>query len=199
MKEDLWLETEYGRIHGKSAGNGPLVLAVHGWSQRNDWRTWEALIEPLAAGGLRVVSLDMPGWGKSPAITQGQLSAEKAAAIIMAVLDALNEETAAIMGKSWGGGVALHVALAYPARTTRLVLTAPAFSDTTILGGVKVPVLLVWAEDDKVIPIGNAKKYLQRLPEITFVQYERGGHSAASKNAEDFAPKAISFLRGTLA
>jgi hypothetical protein len=29
-----------------SEGAGPLVLGLHGWSQRNGWHTWEPLIAP---------------------------------------------------------------------------------------------------------------------------------------------------------
>lgn len=191
---EVWIETEFGRIRGMAAGIGPLVLGLHGWSQRNGWHTWEPLIKPLAAAGQRVVSVDMPGWGASPPVP-GEMTAEQATNVVIALLDALDVESAALMGKSWGGGVALQTALAHPKRISRLILTAPAFKRLDRLHQVKQPVLLVWAEDDPVIPIRFARDYVTKVPQIELVTYERGGHSAATNNADDFAPRAAAFLR----
>lgn len=193
--EEIWIDTQLGKVFGMTAGDGPLVLGLHGWSQRNGWHTWEPLIEPLARGGFRVVSVDMPGWGNSPAVVDGRLSSEKAVEVVVALVDALGASRATLMGKSWGGGVALHVALEHPARVAKLILTAPAFRDFGRLDQLRQPVLLAWAKDDSVIPIGHAQEYAERLPDVRLETYESGGHSAAPENAGDFAPKAIAFLK----
>lgn len=192
--EEIWIDVPSGKVFGMTAGDGHLVLGLHGWSQRNGWHTWEPLIEPLADAGFRVVSVDMPGWGNSPPVGDGRLSSEQAVGVVIALLDALGAETAALMGKSWGGGVALQTALDYSTRVTKLILTAPAFRDFGRLGQLPQPVLLAWAEDDNVIPMGHAREYTARIPDIRLETYESGGHSAAPKNAGDFAPKAIAFL-----
>ena len=192
--EDIWIETPAGEVYGKSAGAGPLVLGLHGWSQRNSWQTWQPLLRPLADAGFRAVSVDMPGWGRSVAAS-GPLRAQQAVDVVLALLDGLEVETATLMGKSWGGGVALKTALDHPQRVAKLILTAPAFRDFGRLAEVQQPVLLAWAEDDSVIPIHFAQEYVERVPTIELVTYETGGHSAAPKNAEDFAPKVIEFLR----
>ncbi|MEJ2746901.1 MAG: hypothetical protein P8183_03145, partial [Anaerolineae bacterium] len=72
--EDIWIETEYGKVFAKAAGprDGRFLLGIHGYSQRNGWHTWEPLMAPLAKAGFRVVSVDMPGWGQSVP-TQGQV------------------------------------------------------------------------------------------------------------------------------
>lgn len=192
--DEIWIESELGKVYGRTAGSGPLVLGLHGWSQRNGWHTWESLMEPLAEAGFRVVSVDMPGWGQSPPPPSGKLTTEAAAAVVVALLDALEAEAATLMGKSWGGGVALQVALSEPERVDKLILTAPAFRDFERLRQLEAPVLLAWAEDDNVIPVRYAQAYVERVPDLRLERYETGGHSAAQKNAEDFAPKAIEFL-----
>lgn len=193
--QEIWIDIPSGKVYGKTAGEGPLVLGLHGWSQRNGWHTWKPLMDPLAQAGYRVVSVDMPGWGQSPALAAGKVSGDEAVRVVLALLDGLEAEKATLMGKSWGGGVALQVALDHPQRVERLILTAPAFRDFSRLGQLQAPVLLAWAEDDPVIPIENAQKYIQNVPEIEVVTYESGGHSAAPKNVEEFAPKAIQFLQ----
>jgi len=54
--------------------------------------------------------------------------------------------------------------------------------------------LLAWAEDDPVIPFSYAARLAAAIPNCQLEIYPTGGHSAAPKNAADFAPKAIKFL-----
>jgi pimeloyl-ACP methyl ester carboxylesterase len=195
--KDLHVETSIGRVYGKEAGDAqaPLVLAIHGWSQRNGWHTWEPLIEPLAAAGLHLVAVDMPGWGQSTSTNPGPMKTAEAVATVTALIDAFHAGSATLMGKSWGGGVALQTALDHPALVDRLILTAPAFRTPERLPEVRCPVLLVWSEDDPVIPFSYAAGYLQALPDAELVAYPTGGHSAAPNNAADFAPKAANFVQ----
>jgi pimeloyl-ACP methyl ester carboxylesterase len=195
--EEVWIETPSGRVHGQAAGKAadPLVLAIHGWSQRNGWHTWQPLLEPLAAGGFRVVSVDMPGWGQSPKWGNSPMIGEPAVGAVWAILDGLGAETAVLMGKSWGGGVALDAAMAEPERIRKLILTAPAFEGGLECLSVRQPVLLVWAEDDPTIPYRYAAGFVHALPQAQLVTYPTGGHSAAPNNAADFAPRAIRFLK----
>lgn len=193
--EDIFIHTPYGDVFGKTAGSGPLVLGLHGWSQRNGWHTWEPLMEPLAAAGFRVVSVDMPGWGQStlaPGLAQG----EKAVETVLSLLDELEGDTAvSLLGKSWGGAIAIETALSHPQRVSHLVLTAPAVRNPAQLAHLTQPVLLAWAEDDSVIPVGYGRQLAQTIPNCQLVIYPTGGHSAAPKNAAEFAPKAITFLK----
>ncbi|MCI0396136.1 MAG: alpha/beta fold hydrolase [Chloroflexi bacterium] len=194
---ELWIDTPHGRIYGQAAGDAadPLVLGIHGWSQRNGWHTWEPLLEPLGAAGFYAASVDMPGWGQSRPANGGQVTGERAVQVVLAILDSLGKESAALMGKSWGGGVALAVALEHPRRVSRLILTAPAFNDLDRLRTLPQPVLLAWAEDDPVIPYRYAAEFVRAIPNARLETYPTGGHSAAPKNAADFTPKAIAFLR----
>lgn len=195
MMKDIWIETKYGRVFAKAAGpeTGRLVLGVHGWSQRNGWHTWEPLMEPLAEAGFRVVSVDMPGWGQSvPA--QGQVTGEAAMQCVVQMLDELAVAEAVLMGKSWGGDVAVETAVTHPHRITHLILTAPAVRNTNLLAQISQPVLLAWAEDDPVIPYKYAAQIAAAMPDCQLETYSTGGHSAAPKNVADFGPKIIRFL-----
>ena len=191
---DIWIDTPQGQIFGRTAGDStaPLILGIHGWSQRNGWHTWEPLLAPLSAAGYRVIALDMPGWGQSDkwAKTAGQSA-------ITAVLNSLGVDKAkALMGKSWGGGVSVAFALTFPERVEKLILTAPAVrGGGETFGRLTQPVLLAWAGDDPVIPIQNGRDLVQGLPTCEWVQYPTGGHNAAPENAVDFAAKAITFLQ----
>lgn len=194
--DDVFIKLELTTVHVKLAGDpaNPLVLGIHGWSQRNGWHTWEPLMAPLAGAGYCVVSVDMPGWGDSPALDNIPLGGARAVQVVIDVMNGLQKSTAALMGKSWGGGVAIKTAVDYPERITDLVLTAPALRDFDQLTRITQPVLLVWAEDDPIMPITTANKYVSAVPDIEFIDYPTGGHSAAQNNAENFAPHVIDFL-----
>ncbi len=195
--DDIFIKLELTSVYGKLAGDpgNPLLLGLHGWSQRNGWHTWEPLMEPLADAGFCVVSVDMPGWGSSPALDAVPLAGSRAVSVVIDILNGLQKETAVLMGKSWGGGVAIKTALEYPERIRSLILTAPALRNFDQLHQLQPPVLMAWAEDDPVIPIAMADRYLSALHDIQLESYPTGGHSAAQKNSADFAPKAIQFLR----
>jgi pimeloyl-ACP methyl ester carboxylesterase len=136
----------------------------------------------------------MPGWGRSAAIQPESIDRPTALAVVLAILGALRPGAPAVlMGKSWGGDLALGVALDHPARVRKLILTAPAFNDFDRLPQLRQPVLLAWAEDDPVIPIRFADQY-RAIPSLQLVTYPTGDHSAAPENAADFAPRAIQFL-----
>jgi pimeloyl-ACP methyl ester carboxylesterase len=194
---ELWIAAAKGRIYGRASGNdsSPLVLGLHGWSQRNGWATWEALLAPLADGGYFAVSVDMPGWGRSAPWSPEPMSLEEGAEVVLNILEALGKRSAALMGKSWGGAVALQAALAYPEKVSKLILSAPAFQQIERLKEVRQPTLLVWAEDDPVIPVSYAQIFRDALPNAVLVRYAQGGHSAGPKNASDLAPRAVAFLR----
>jgi len=194
---ELNVPTSAGNIYARSAGvaGAPLVLGLHGWSQRNGWHTWQPLMQPLASAGFWVVSVDMPGWGRSQPVTSGPLNDAQAQNALLELMDGLRVENATLMGKSWGGGVAISVALDRPERVNSLILTAPAFRDVDRLRLVSQPVLLAWAKDDPVIPFEYARTFADSIPDAELLVYETGGHSAAPKNAAAFAPRAIDFLR----
>ena len=150
---------------------------------------------PLADAGFRVVSVDMPGWGGSAPVAPSVMLGPDAAAVTAEMVSRLGYETAVVMGKSWGGGVALSLALSRPGLVSRLILTAPAFTDLNALNSLKQPVLMAWAEDDPVIPYDTAAQITAAVPDMQFVSYPHGGHSAAQNNAVDFAERAVAFLR----
>ena len=172
-----------------------LVLGLHGWSQRNGWHTWQSLMDPLAEAGYWIVCVDMPGWGKSDSWDSGPLVMDQAIEAVLSILEELGAQQAVLMGKSWGGAVAIKTALDFPDRIPQLVLSAPAYRDSGKLKSLQQPTLLAWAEDDPVIPYRYAEQFVEVAPNTELVTYATGGHSAGPKNAEDFSRRVIEFLQ----
>jgi pimeloyl-ACP methyl ester carboxylesterase len=86
-----------------------------------DRRLWDGQVDALAERHL-VVRYDLRGYGDSP-LPGGPFSYVDDLA---ALLDHLRIETAALVGNSFGGKVALEFALEHPGRTRALVLVASA-------------------------------------------------------------------------
>ena len=90
-----------GRIHLVEAGSGPLVLLVHGFPE--SWYSWRYQLPSLAAAGYRAVAVDVRGYGRSsrPADVAAYRMTELVADAV-AVVQALGESTAVIVGHDWG-------------------------------------------------------------------------------------------------
>ncbi|MFF2847291.1 alpha/beta fold hydrolase [Streptomyces sp. NPDC058001] len=102
-----------GRVHLVEQGTGPLVLLVHGFPE--SWRSWRHLLPVLAAAGHRAVAIDVRGYGRSSkpgAVAEYRMLAHIADNV--AVVRALGEETATVIGHDWGATIAANSALVRP-------------------------------------------------------------------------------------
>jgi 2-hydroxymuconate-semialdehyde hydrolase len=107
-------------------GSGAPVLLIHGSGPGvSAWANWRLLL-PVLAQTRRVIAPDMRGFG----FTQRPANPAEAKAYTMAawvqqavdLLDALNVEQTDLVGNSFGGALALALAIAHPQRVRRLVL-----------------------------------------------------------------------------
>lgn len=103
------------------AGAGPrhLVL-VHGTGARAD--RWSRNMDALAAQGLHIYAIDLPGHGYASKGLEVACSVPAYVRFLEAVLDALDIDRATIAGTSLGGHVVAAFALEYPRRVDRIVL-----------------------------------------------------------------------------
>jgi pimeloyl-ACP methyl ester carboxylesterase len=102
-----------GRIHLVEQGEGPLVLLVHGFPEF--WYSWRHQLPALAGAGYRAVAVDVRGYGRSS--KPGAVSAYRMLELVednVAVVRALGEETAVVVGHDWGSAIAAHSALIRP-------------------------------------------------------------------------------------
>ncbi|MFH8408813.1 alpha/beta fold hydrolase [Streptomyces sp. NPDC018019] len=111
--EHRLVEVPGGRIHLVEQGTGPLVLLLHGFPET--WRSWRHQLPALAAAGFRAVAVDVRGYGRSskPAdVAAYRMTAHVADNV--AVVHALGERTATVVGHDWGATIAADTALLRP-------------------------------------------------------------------------------------
>jgi pimeloyl-ACP methyl ester carboxylesterase len=113
-----FVETGEVRIHVAEAGDGPPVLLLHGWPQH--WYMWREVIERLAPQ-FRLIAPDLRGFGWSEAPGEGY-DGETFAADQIALLDALEIDSASVIGHDWGGWTAFLLGLANPERIERMIV-----------------------------------------------------------------------------
>jgi pimeloyl-ACP methyl ester carboxylesterase len=109
------------RLHYVEAGQGPLVVLLHGFPEF--WYGWRRQIQPLAAAGFRVVAPDLRGYNLSDrpkdvaAYETGPLVAD-----IRGLIRERGAESAMLVGHDWGGTVAWDTAMAHPEIVDRLAI-----------------------------------------------------------------------------
>lgn len=103
-----------GRVLGERVGTDPRVLALHGWGR--DRRNFTSKL-----GDIGAITVDLPGFGSSPAPDEPWGSADYADAL--APLLSEFEEPPVVVGHSFGGRVAVHLADRHGELVRALVLS----------------------------------------------------------------------------
>lgn len=110
-------------LHVQSWGEGRTLIALHGLGLEST--CFAGLGGILTPHGIRTVSADLPGFGRTPARREGPLTMQSMAEPVIELAREL-EDPPLLLGMSLGGRVALEAALLAPDAFRGLVLVAPA-------------------------------------------------------------------------
>ncbi|MCM0080373.1 alpha/beta hydrolase [Geomonas sp. Red32] len=131
-------------------GHGPAVLLIHGFPLNR--QMWQPQLEPLAAAGYRLLAPDLRGFGASDVPSSGY-SIDRFADDIIALLDSLDIEQAAIGGMSMGGYILLNLLERYPGRVRAACFIATKSADDDEAGRARRTVMAAEAERMGANPI----------------------------------------------
>jgi pimeloyl-ACP methyl ester carboxylesterase len=109
-------------LHYLQMGQGPDLVMLHGIS--GNLAVWHLRMVPLLQQHFRVTTYDLRGHGNSSMPPSGYTTRDMAFDLA-GLLDALEIESADIVGHSFGADVAMHFALLQPERVRRLGLIEP--------------------------------------------------------------------------
>ncbi|MDX2000502.1 MAG: alpha/beta hydrolase [Thermoanaerobaculia bacterium] len=183
-----------GSIHVLVAGpdTGRPVLLLHGALFQSS--TWQNIgtLRRLAQEGFRVVAVDLPGYGASPA---AELPPE---AVLSALIPALGLSRPVVVAPSMSGRYVFPLLVAEPQTFAGVVLVAPAGIRTyrAVVENVRLPVLLVWGEKDDTVPVAESYLLTTRWPQAQRLVLEGAGHAAYLDRPEAFNNALLAFLRG---
>ncbi|TDD85784.1 alpha/beta fold hydrolase [Actinomadura rubrisoli] len=101
------------RMHVAEAGEGPLVLLLHGFPEC--WYSWRHQLTALAEAGFHAVAPDQRGYARTGGPADiGQYTILHLAGDAVGLIGALDEERAVVVGHDWGAGVAWATAQLRP-------------------------------------------------------------------------------------
>ena len=126
------LETARGTVGFEEAGSGLPVILLHGFP--HDRTLWSAQLA-VPPAGVRLIALDLPGFGESESAQVPSL--DHWADWVAAALDALGIERAVIGGLSMGGYLAFALWRRHPQRVQGLVLADTRAGADTLEGQEK--------------------------------------------------------------
>jgi pimeloyl-ACP methyl ester carboxylesterase len=119
-------------------GQGPLVVLLHGFPDTA--HTWDAVRPALAAAGFRAVTPFMRGYAPTEIPASAEYDSDTLGRDALALIEALGEEKAFLVGHDWGASAAYSAAGLGPERLRMLITLAiphPA--------GIKPTPSLFWA------------------------------------------------------
>jgi pimeloyl-ACP methyl ester carboxylesterase len=108
-------------LHYVEAGDGPLVVLLHGFPEF--WYGWRQQIAPLVEAGFRVVAPDLRGYNLSSRPDGfAAYTADKLATDVRGLIRELGAESAMVVGHDWGGTAAWTLAMNHPEVVDRLAI-----------------------------------------------------------------------------
>lgn len=118
QKPDVQFVTANGiRFGYLEMGEGPLVLMFHGYPETA--RSWNAVQIEMAAAGYRTIAIFMRGY--PPTGFADEYSVRSLGADAIALISALGEESAHLVGHDWGASAVYQAAYASPDKVNKLV------------------------------------------------------------------------------
>lgn len=170
------------------------VLFLHGGSYTS--RIWaeRGVLDRVAAAGHRAVAVDLPGSGATdptdepPGTVLAALveAVGPAGRVVLVSPSASGRYSLALLAEPSGVDLAGFVAVA-PVAISGFV-PDPSVAD--------LPALLVWGEDDDVIPLTEADVLRNRLPNSELIEVPGGSHAPYDDQPEAFTEILLDFLAG---
>lgn len=122
MITERHLRTDRLTMRIREAGEGPLVLCVHGYPDTA--HTWDDLLPALAGAGFHAVAPWTRGYPPTDLAPDGDYSVPALGRDLIALADALGAERFSLVGHDWGAGACYMAAGLAPERIDRLIAIA---------------------------------------------------------------------------
>ncbi len=187
-----YLTVAGNKVHYLTAGQtgGQMVLLLHGASFSAV--TWQQIgtLAALATAGHQAFAVDLPGFGES------DTTSASPQIWLKELLDGLQIKATVLLAASMSGGYAFPFILAYPQYVKGFVAVAPvqirAYQER--LEQITIPVLAIWGEHDRTIPLGESELLVQSVRQGQLVVIPGGSHAPYMSSPEMFNQELLKFV-----
>ena len=197
----MMIESKFISVSGKqihyldlNTESSSAILFLHGASFTA--RTWAELgsLTLLADQGYRAVAIDLPGFGQS------ETARDDPALFLRQLMLELLLQRPIVISPSMSGRYSLPLVAQFPGTVSGFVPVAPVGLPQARpqLAGLTLPVLAVWGSDDRIVPVAEAYRLCQAMPQTELVVLVNAGHACYIRATDAFHAYLLRFAERCL-
>lgn len=166
---------------------GPVVLLLHGASFNATTWVETGTHQRLCDLGIPSISIDLPGFGRSPRFDHdpARLLGEVAEYIASDLI---------LVSPSMSGSYSLPWLATNPAAAGFVPVAPVGIGNWATPDGFAVPTLGIWGGNDSVVPVANGERLIESIPGAILEVIDGGGHAVYKTNPDEFHEVFLHFV-----